>query len=402
MGLLFGGPFLMTAIRFRKIRWRDIVSFTLVCGLGCLALLYQAKQPPHSSLENLRYLWLWGLLPIYWVIGRGLKLSKSLMAFCSFSFFIIVWWYAPVAWNLYDWAWASSFSEFARMTGHMSSFQDFFRRVFSYYSYPVLLVLLLLAMTNWRAAIEKKTALLLLLIFPAVVLPPLMGSRTFNSEPRYYLLGGLLLIFVLIATALLPTPRTRELRRIAILLLGLTALWSDYALIRNYPSRFLFEFMRGPGLSVPLETDKLDLFLESFSNLVSPSNRSEICLLQMRQYNDLDWVSDSKALSVISQERGYPWDFIHPWPMVRPTTSERMEWVKQNCNFILVLPIEHQVNAPIEHFMSDVGEVVFDLWKSKKLKTEDLVYLGIGPYEGRNGEKGNFVVFKSLKGPDHP
>jgi hypothetical protein len=116
----------------------------------------------------------------------------------------------------------------------------------------------------------------------------------------------------------------------------------------------------------------------------------------MTQNNDLDNVADDKALTVMSHERGEHWTFIRPFPEIRPTVPEKLDWVRNNCSYIVVLPIEHDSQAYVPHFMSDVGEYVLISWKRNHVDLPQLAFVTRSEYRGNDGSVGEYALFRSV------
>jgi hypothetical protein len=158
-------------------------------------------------------------------------------------------------------------------------------------------------------------------------------------------------------------------------------------------------YLKGPGIRPPAANDILpEIYAELAGKIPNKSDEKEIkiAILPMRQFNDLDGLIADASLTAMSRERGERLNFKEPYPLIRNTVPEKFEYVKETFDYIVVFPVEHKP-APIEHFMSDVGEVVLDSWKHKTLKQDQLEFLSRGQLSSESGNKGEYLLFRSLK-----
>ena len=408
---IIGVPYLLITRSKKLLKNRDLLIYCLIIAVTAGCLLYQLhveNNRPHSAKARYLLLAFLPLVPI--LLRKSLKLTGNIWWFFGLAFFFPVFWFAPVAEALWGWVSQASFSTFTQNTGSRSgvSVWQFLARAAQFGFWPLWALTLGVAIL-WIRKIRKSSIRELypvLIVLPAILIPPLIGSLTFNGDPKEYLLGDLMLCLVSTILALAPLTKLRYFRTAVFALVAALLIQYRIAVIHSNQdhgdpvSDFWSAHVDGPALQAPLAHDVLEENYNEFAGHLphSPAEpRLRICILQMRQNNDLDWVTDDFALTVHAQELGEHWLFDDPFPLVAPTAQGKYEWVKANCNHIIVLPIEHIPNAPIDFFMSDVGELVLDSWKRKKLSQDGLTLEAQGKFKDNHGHTGEYLMLKPIR-----
>lgn len=402
-GLMYGGlliiPSFYYAVKKARLKLRDVLFFVLVTAIA--GFIFRLQVLSENKLTGLCLMT--SLLPVVFLgFRKRLALSETAWYFFSMAFALPILWYAPVAKGLYDWAWVSAFSDWAKLTGLRDgvSFFGFFRQIADFNSWPILV--LLFVITLCRRYPLGKSWITFVLLAPAVTLPALLASLSYNGDPKNYLLSAIIVLLAALVAAL--GPNTKRSWVYTVLTAAIALVLLDYRLaVERADGRSaasLQQYLRGPAIPLRLGHDQVeDLYDDLSTRLPHTQADPEVqtCILQLLQWNDLDWVADPYALTVLGHERGEHWNFLRPWPLIRNTTPERYEWVKTNCDYILVLPLKHEEKAHFVHFMSDAGEAVLDAWKQNRLKKDRLELSSHGTFRGNDGTNGEYLLFHSLR-----
>ena len=407
-GLMYSGllfiPTFLSAVRNRRARWADLGSFTVVLGTVLAVLCFQQLTEYKTHARNLPYLFL-ALLPLVaFRLGKNLNLSKNCWWFFGPALAVPILWYGFLIQDLVGWIRWASLSEFAQITGLRNgvSQSQFLSRVADFASWPILASLFVISLLR-PIGVLKKSLLPLLFALPSILLPTLLGSFSRNGDPKNYLLSALIACAALLVVALAPKSRLGWLRSGAVGLLALALVaYRITVTYGDWHAGQLSSYLKGPSIRPPRSKEVLqDIYAELARKIPNQDSGNEIKvgILQMRQFNDLDGVIEDSTLTTMSRERGDHLIFKDPYPLIRNTTPEKFDYVRDSFDYIIVFPVEHKP-APIEHFMSDVGEVVLTAWKENKLKQDQLELRGQGFLTSEGGNVGEYLLFRSLR--KHP
>jgi hypothetical protein len=333
------------------------------------------------------------------VFRKRLKISPAFGWFFVLAYVISVFWFAPVARDMIEWIHQATYSDFNPSGQVGPSKAHFLRRVADYGCWPIAALLFVLGTLQFIFLTGQLKPWLkrLLFISPVIFVPPVLGSFTTNGDPKEYLLGDL--IALLSGVIFFAAPKFKLSWVRTVILVAMAALLLDYKIDflrgRRDPVGTLIE-AQSWQLRAPAGQDALDGDFIAFTKFLPHRPASpalHICILQMQHFNDLDWVADPFALKMMSQEMGEHWNFDRPSTRIFPTTAERYEWVKKNCDYLLALPLEHKP-APPEHFATDLGELVYTAWKQNRLKQEGLVLVSRDFYRGNDQSTGEFILLR--------
>jgi hypothetical protein len=300
--------------------------------------------------------------------------------------------------SAYFWISISTLGTVAKVTGDRLSESniDF---VFKLLRHDFGVSYFILAILFFRQVVKTKNFKPIALIGIMSACPIVLGTLSYNGDLRYYFASALLLGFAFVSANGQNSPVWKNLTSGIIFLLAFLQILFTFSIIekRDILPSWINSFYTSFTPSKPNNLHKVQTAgIESLRTALPKDTKSSVCILQMRQFNGLDWSFDPWALTLAARDQNLPWEFSRPPPHEFSTTELRYtNSVIPRCDYVIILPIEW-VPAPIEHFMSDVGEFLFNHYKNGTLEKEGWRWIATLPYSSEDQLEGQLLLIKNL------
>ena len=410
-GVLIFYPLLLIFIFLRKNDLKQkfwnlipLLQISIPLLLFSVLQIQNGTHAPNTNLPLYFGLFFISLSGALWFFFEQTRATLALWAPFHWLCFA---WYGPFSNDTYEWAFVSSLGKMAKISGNRGdqTYWGFVGEAFFHFiglplGVLLLLSLIVLIISKWNR--EKNTWTRLDGAFlGALIVPLAFGGFSYNSDLRYYIFSffGLLLL-VLYRFSLGPSSaQIKWTFRTVIIFVSCIFLVSEgqtFGLpsVPNWLVSHRFELwprsvQRASDDLIPVVGKLMDSIQES-----SLPKESNICILQMRTNDGLEWLLDPWAMTVYMRELGSSLHFIRPYPHAYDNMQDRFEHlVKPQCCYVVVFPTVFKP-GPIEHFMSDVGEYFL-----QNRNTGELAKNGFeeaSQFEVKiPGSSGELVLFKS-------
>ena len=405
--LLFAFPvvaFVIFSFLKKLISGRDILSMLVWLLFLCFTIIppYFVFERKWSDLEVVIIdLVALAYLLIMTLFSSRFSLQKNFQIFFGLFFFVMIFWFAPGAKNLFEWIVIANFKYMAIHTGNRAGkpLADF---LWFYLSRLGIVPLLLMILSLAVCTIPARSALIrtTVYIIGILIIPLLAGMASYNGDVRYYYGAWAIILLMLLKIALnhrLAFYRTRWLF-IFVLTIGLFGNLVDrqknsYSEFRRYSDLLGLSFFP----SIPRPAEPSIGAYEKLAQFISPAKQTVQTYFLTR--NLYPYVIDHWTLRLIAGEHGQFWEFYNPH-LNRGVEVDFLLQEAKTYDYILV--------GPTEDDWSETKNGVVELTRRFMAKCEspdsaDLKtyqYLGKFTAETDSGKVGTFCIFLNTTKPD--
>lgn len=383
------------------VHFTDYFALTFQLILFVLLGIYQISICSHGPChpeQHTAYVAMSALPLALFLFAEKIKLNKKIWAINFFSLGLFLLWVGPYLNSLYRWIYDSSFGAMAVLSGHREgiSFFKFFGQIL--HSQLGILGLFILITSMASLAIKRDNLRVYIAVTILSLLPLVMGSLSSNGDPRYYFLGSTLLL----VNALIQIKKSiRFPTFISIVLVIIGFFQCVYFYNQSFSKNlnmeaFQHKFFSFSFLEAIPNASAVETMVEYSQKFLPLDQETSLCILQMPNFKLTDWALDPWSLTLAAYQRNLQWRISRPFPHEFSTTEERYKNIVINrCKYVVVASLEY-MEAPIVHFMSDVGEKLIGFWKNNQLAANNWEYLDKFTYTARDGSTAEAILLKNL------
>lgn len=285
---------------------------------------------------------------------------------------LIEFWYFPFAHSTFQWAYMSSFGEWAKLSGVREGLGPLkFIAVMFWNVGGIAFVALAIGVADvFMNQKDGKARHQLLSKGAAYAIsgaaPILIGAFSRTHDLRYYYISYLGFFLFAIDTIV----GSKKFARVAIaamLSVSLVQCTSFVLAATHKPEALSWAmefFTKQEWLSKADQIHYRETLPEIHARLEAPLRSSSedlsrypVCILQMFKDLEIDWIHDPWALTLLHREQGGSAIFQRPWPFSQPDTDSRMKAVQETCAFVLIAPVGGTKHPPA-YPMSKVAEAI--------------------------------------------
>ncbi len=326
---------LLSAYRRRALGLVDTVwlFFSFTSAAALFGFVYFSRQD--SLVPYLPYFFVFYVLGCIAYIKRVQNPKAwARVGFATAALWLPLLWFAPFIGSLYFWISQATFGFRATSDGRMLGLGGRIAYLWSVFrelgGVPVAIFCALGAIGSRQWIRERPSRFFFGLV--SLAIPVLLGSCTFNPDPRYFLGLSILVSIIALGWALAPGGNARTFRVGVVVLICAAQLFTVTATMVSNPKKAEFYTNLVPGPWFRLEpwtqSDPAEFVVERLISSHALKNPSVFAVLWLPFGDQRDDLYDDNSLTVLSRARSQDWTY---YSLQEPgkTLTDEIRWLKE-------------------------------------------------------------------------
>jgi hypothetical protein len=390
---LFFIPVFLSFHNFGKKSFFLLAPWGLFLAYAGIVLFKPIAIKNEATFGNLvLLLFLWSPMALLYFLRHRLKINSCLFFWNALCYFIVVFWYYLVVYNVYRWTSLSIADPAMAIAGAQDfltpNHLSFLVLLITGFGIITLIVLVLMGVLARENSTFLKSQQSLLFLGLAMVLFPLCSRLlTHNDGIRYYYGSGLVLFTMLLIYALGPGLKIKQRVGMGFCLLVLLA-WADLSAADGFLNQGFFaggimNWRTQPTPAFKRQDPTVEL-VEEMKSLFPTQNKVSVAVLSPYTYGNFEeWTFNPWGMTIIARERGLNWWFDSPWLVRLGSLQERLEFCRKNYDYLLVGPLEEKSGQDIDSEL--VSYIELHKEKLFELRLKTIKELAFTHLDGRRG-----------------